>query len=111
MIRRPPRSTLFPYTTLFRSLSRRPSLFAESRIPVRAWASSLAQSVLGTGRSCSVRGSFCPVSANRHPAPPACMGFRAIVEHQYAAVSLTTPHEPKVGIANEIADGFRNGLQ
>src|SRR2546426_5810838 len=24
MIRRPPRSTLFPYTTLFRSLSRRP---------------------------------------------------------------------------------------
>src|SRR6266496_3620192 len=26
MIRRPPRSTLFPYTTLFRSLCRRPSL-------------------------------------------------------------------------------------
>src|SRR2546430_3627960 len=25
MIRRPPRSTLFPYTTLFRSLGRRPS--------------------------------------------------------------------------------------
>src|SRR5260370_28524993 len=25
MIRRPPRSTLFPYTTLFRSASRRPS--------------------------------------------------------------------------------------
>jgi len=39
------------------------------------------------------------------------MGFRAIVERQYAALSLTTPHEPKVGIANEIADGFRNGLQ
>src|SRR5256885_9790171 len=27
MIRRPPRSTLFPYTTLFRSLLRGPSLF------------------------------------------------------------------------------------
>src|SRR2546430_11620279 len=27
MIRRPPRSTLFPYTTLFRSLRLRPSLF------------------------------------------------------------------------------------
>src|SRR5256885_14004778 len=26
MIRRPPRSTLFPYTTLFRSLARRPGL-------------------------------------------------------------------------------------
>src|SRR2546426_10982215 len=26
MIRRPPRSTLFPYTTLFRSLSKRPGL-------------------------------------------------------------------------------------
>src|SRR2546426_3462666 len=26
MIRRPPRSTLFPYTTLFRSLARRPDL-------------------------------------------------------------------------------------
>src|SRR5256885_10922104 len=29
MIRRPPRSTLFPYTTLFRSLSRRSKLYAE----------------------------------------------------------------------------------
>src|SRR2546430_13719001 len=28
MIRRPPRSTLFPYTTLFRSLWPRPRLFA-----------------------------------------------------------------------------------
>src|SRR3712207_7040820 len=27
MIRRPPRSTLFPYTTLFRSRAARPSLF------------------------------------------------------------------------------------
>src|SRR2546426_11344508 len=31
MIRRPPRSTLFPYTTLFRSLLASPALFA------RAW--------------------------------------------------------------------------
>src|SRR5256885_13293648 len=30
MIRRPPRSTLFPYTTLFRSLGQPPSLFASS---------------------------------------------------------------------------------
>src|SRR3712207_7706302 len=32
MIRRPPRSTLFPYTTLFRSLRRRPQPTA---VPVR----------------------------------------------------------------------------
>src|SRR5436189_1133900 len=31
MIRRPPRSTLFPYTTLFRSLSGRPKPFTRER--------------------------------------------------------------------------------
>src|SRR3712207_7080663 len=31
MIRRPPRSTLFPYTTLFRSLQARPASFAQRR--------------------------------------------------------------------------------
>src|SRR3712207_7163622 len=30
MIRRPPRSTLFPYTTLFRSLGREPGRYARS---------------------------------------------------------------------------------
>src|SRR3712207_8705694 len=32
MIRRPPRSTLFPYTTLFRSLQRRMHLASESAV-------------------------------------------------------------------------------
>src|SRR3989442_8352975 len=41
MIRRPPRSTLFPYTTLFRSLpapehSRRPALEQHSRANIRS---------------------------------------------------------------------------
>src|SRR5258708_22149329 len=31
MIRRPPRSTLFPYTTLFRSFSRSELLYSDSR--------------------------------------------------------------------------------
>src|SRR5260370_30239721 len=31
MIRRPPRSTLFPYTTLFRSNGRRPHIFLRRR--------------------------------------------------------------------------------
>src|SRR5690348_17913823 len=35
MIRRPPRSTLFPYTTLFRSLTRR-MLLAKDHVPLRA---------------------------------------------------------------------------
>src|SRR5690348_17458438 len=33
MIRRPPRSTLFPYTTLFRSLARRFGAFVAERHP------------------------------------------------------------------------------
>src|SRR3712207_7602000 len=35
MIRRPPRSTLFPYTTLFRSMRRRPSRCTRSLLPRR----------------------------------------------------------------------------
>src|SRR3989337_431426 len=40
MIRRPPRSTLFPYTTLFRSSERHPttSLSAAGRRPSRRWS-------------------------------------------------------------------------
>src|SRR5256885_5529074 len=33
MIRRPPRSTLFPYTTLFRSIARAPCLPPNSSVP------------------------------------------------------------------------------
>src|SRR3712207_7667685 len=35
MIRRPPRSTLFPYTTLFRSRPRQPRAVLERRVPER----------------------------------------------------------------------------
>src|SRR3712207_8168470 len=35
MIRRPPRSTLFPYTTLFRSFRRNPWLWAS--LPIAIW--------------------------------------------------------------------------
>src|SRR5260221_6593094 len=37
MIRRPPRSTLFPYTTLFRSASLKPVLTIDSGDVVRLW--------------------------------------------------------------------------
>src|SRR2546429_6056648 len=44
MIRRPPRSTLFPYTTLFRSLSgRRPGSEGESRVGDRPHPEHAAQ--------------------------------------------------------------------
>src|SRR3712207_8454551 len=39
MIRRPPRSALFPYTTLFRSRGSRRPRRADRRIPLRAGAS------------------------------------------------------------------------
>src|SRR2546422_8484298 len=41
MIRRPPRSTLFPYTTLFRSRKRWPSAWLWVRNGPAFWASSL----------------------------------------------------------------------
>src|SRR5258708_22389956 len=54
MIRRPPRSTLFPYTTLFRSLRCEPSIPPGiepiSRAPTR-WASTLPAHLVGALRS------------------------------------------------------------
>src|SRR2546430_12689553 len=38
MIRRPPRSTLFPYTTLFRSIVINPSLYKPAYDPVKDFA-------------------------------------------------------------------------
>src|SRR5258708_29921715 len=38
MIRRPPRSTLFPYTTLFRSRGHLPSLLMSSRMAHNCWS-------------------------------------------------------------------------
>src|SRR5437773_8338096 len=44
MIRRPPRSTLFPYTTLFRSRPERDARLADGRLPAPAAALHLAGS-------------------------------------------------------------------
>ena len=43
MIRRPPRSTLFPYTTLFRSLVDKPSSVADNHSSRRTFAHTLKQ--------------------------------------------------------------------
>src|SRR3989441_5981839 len=47
MIRRPPRSTLFPYTTLFRSSSSRIGLALSRRYPVKANFADEAGAVIG----------------------------------------------------------------
>src|SRR5256885_7049234 len=56
MIRRPPRSTLFPYTTLFRSITRAhvltgdwPGLYAEVRAFRDACGRAHMKAILGTG--------------------------------------------------------------
>src|SRR2546430_16813970 len=43
MIRRPPRSTLFPYTTLFRSLGRRARTSDADRLPAHVGALGVCQ--------------------------------------------------------------------
>src|SRR5256885_10985976 len=43
MIRRPPRSTLFPYTTLFRSEAERQRIAAEEAEKMRAYNEALAE--------------------------------------------------------------------
>src|SRR5256885_8551772 len=56
MIRRPPRSTLFPYTTLFRSVSTLPARFRQQRVRPRQRADAavdggdIALDVVGAGQ-------------------------------------------------------------
>src|SRR3989442_10921642 len=51
MIRRPPRSTLFPYTTLFRSPNLGPGVFRERLTPVPALAAGWATCEVWNWRS------------------------------------------------------------
>src|SRR2546427_10281423 len=48
MIRRPPRSTLFPYTTLFRSLKGEPVLAGQAVGRVLGGAMTLVEATIGT---------------------------------------------------------------
>src|SRR2546422_4586629 len=50
MIRRPPRSTLFPYTTLFRSLGASPLHFRAARMAALAHVVRVVPPVAGVGR-------------------------------------------------------------
>src|SRR5258708_24390811 len=55
MIRRPPRSTLFPYTTLFRSSSPRSRTSSRIRSPTSGRWSSILRIVRGPRRTCARR--------------------------------------------------------
>src|SRR2546430_3859249 len=57
MIRRPPRSTLFPYTTLFRSSRRRPA--PESPAPARRSRTQRWYGLIGASRSDSFGAGRC----------------------------------------------------
>src|SRR3712207_8423211 len=56
MIRRPPRSTLFPYTTLFRSSGMAPERWVGQRL-VRAWCASAQARTWATVRGWRVEGT------------------------------------------------------
>src|SRR5690554_8207523 len=78
MIRRPPRSTLFPYTTLFRSIQR-PAIMAA--LPVAGRFCHVLD--LGANVDCSARQLF----------EFAVMGSEAVSE-------LTGVEQPRVGLLN-----------
>src|SRR3712207_9532834 len=96
MIRRPPRSTLFPYTTLFRS-------FARSGWSATQWSqSSIVRTVAGTIR--------CEASGNAAPSTSVVAAAMRPAEVQFAAglaarldtlsIELTNdmmPHSPRGG--------------
>src|SRR2546429_6511403 len=62
MIRRPPRSTLFPYTTLFRSLAHRDATHVEQQAPV-------ARDHVLSGGHPSLESGRIPLSSLRPPRP------------------------------------------
>src|SRR5947199_4222974 len=59
MIRRPPRSTLFPYTTLFRSRPRRPASSSATRLSLRFARRFTARSEEHTSELQSLRHLVC----------------------------------------------------
>src|SRR3712207_1986153 len=83
MIRRPPRSTLFPYTTLFRSFARSPRYSLPDHLSwfgVRAARNSL-EAFLG-----SIGSSHSPHSAMRQASPSMSDGFTYRTGHTLAPV-------------------------
>src|SRR3989442_7318741 len=98
MIRRPPRSTLFPYTTLFRSIPR--ELFAVERLhmkPLPAWIPEVYRL---HPRTVDVEG-YVAVNTNRYSVPVSWIGRdrkstrlnSSHVRISYAVFCLRKQHE------------------
>src|SRR5215216_3405519 len=83
MIRRPPRSTLFPYTTLFRS--KRAPAGATARRPTRRWASSVRLDRKSTRLNSSHQiisyAVFCLKKKNKYPLQTADSGPMQPAKH------------------------------
>src|SRR3712207_7452575 len=75
MIRRPPRSTLFPYTTLFRSASVRGRPSAETHA-TRPFFPTVNQLPSGA-KAKSVSNSLCPLGIGRTAKPAGSEGARS----------------------------------
>src|SRR2546430_12308472 len=104
MIRRPPRSTLFPYTTLFRSGASRRFVF---RAP--APEHELVLLVLRLALQCTARDTLL------RPHPPWLVGARTTLEQverdasRTGVVEFLTAHLPSVDIA--LFDRCRRALE
>src|ERR1039457_6155039 len=91
MIRRPPRSTLFPYPTLFRSGSRRasPIVFA-----LRADVRRLARAQIHGKRQAET------VAFRRHAAG-ACEGAEMIAPHEFDRLAAENAHALKLAVVQQ----------
>src|SRR2546430_15641416 len=99
MIRRPPRSTLFPYTTLFRSLPVERPVFAPRRGPPQALPRPV---VRGTGPARGaglVAGAPPLVAGGVRPAP---RGFRPGL---WGAAGSGSPHRRRGGVEGRFRGG------
>src|SRR3989441_3479254 len=98
MIRRPPRSTLFPYTTLFRSSSSRIGLALSRRYPVKANFADEAGAVIGPATGVTW------ASDNPQVASVGDDGTAAAVGYRHARVTATAPRGRRAP-----ADGYLQG--
>src|SRR2546430_16132222 len=89
MIRRPPRSTLFPYTTLFRSLY----------LPFgwEDFGEGLAISELLPGQRATVVGTIATIAAKRTPRRHMQLTEARLVDDAGASMSLVRSEERRVG--------------
>src|SRR5260221_9352363 len=65
MIRRPPRSTLFPYTTLFRSMIRRMSTASAASLILAPFPALASQPLQGRGLAVKLHDRHCRAAAER----------------------------------------------